>query len=343
MKIIRRFLNNHLKLDAIQYCIRHSADSDYCKMVLEREPMMMKCETWGELNENKNIYFIEFGDKNDGFFAAYRKLLNLLYYADYFQLAPVVRWTEDFLYAETVAVNDTWNPFEYYFEQPQNISLEDLRQSKKVFRSSYAHTFLAEQLKENVNGYELSEKYIDNMARITAKYIKLNSTIQGRFEREIDGLLKKRKILGVHVRGTDFKKNYNGHPIYISTQDYLRMTQEVMNQEEFERVFLATDDDDAVVQFSSCFKDKLLLYQDVRRTRENVSVAFSKENRKLHHYKLGLEVLRDMMTLASCDGLIAGKSQVSICAQITKRSWSEKFKVIRIMDDGLNINHRNFG
>jgi len=46
-------------------------------------------------------------------------------------------------------------------------------------------------------------------------------------------------------------------------------------------------------------------------------------------------VLRDMHTLAHSDGLIAGLSHVSICAQITKKSYGDKYSILEIIDKGV--------
>ena len=55
---------------------------------------------------------------------------------------------------------------------------------------------------------------------------------------------------------------------------------------------------------------------------------------------LGYEVLRDMYTLASCDGLVAGLSQVSYAARICKRSRNEKYDIEMILNKGINYHKR---
>ena len=52
-------------------------------------------------------------------------------------------------------------------------------------------------------------------------------------------------------------------------------------------------------------------------------VAFEKSGRKKHKYRLGLEVLRDMHTLAMCDGLVVGISQVAVCDKGINRNCRE--------------------
>jgi hypothetical protein len=78
------------------------------------------------------------------------------------------------------------------------------------------------------------------------------------------------------------------------------------------------------------------------RSSKNQSVAFEKNERKHNKYKLGLEVIRDMYTLASCDGFIGGISQVAICAQINKVANKESYEDLIVIDKGIYNNSRIF-
>ena len=67
-----------------------------------------------------------------------------------------------------------------------------------------------------------------------------------------------------------------------------------------------------------------------------------KDGRKCHKYRLGLEVIRDMYTLAMCGGLVAGISQVAVCAQINKLAMGKEFEDLIVIDKGINRNAKNF-
>jgi hypothetical protein len=62
----------------------------------------------------------------------------------------------------------------------------------------------------------------------------------------------------------------------------------------------------------------------------------SREERESHHYLLGREVLRDAWTLGSCQGLIAGLSQVSFGARIFKAATNTKYEDFVLLDNGMN-------
>ena len=59
-------------------------------------------------------------------------------------------------------------------------------------------------------------------------------------------------------------------------------------------------------------------------------------DRPLHRYKLGLELLRDIYTLANCDSLVCGLSQVSFAARYVNLAIGKKFGEVVIIDHGVN-------
>ncbi len=78
------------------------------------------------------------------------------------------------------------------------------------------------------------------------------------------------------------------------------------------------------------------------RSDGNRSVAFSKSDRRCHHYLLGREIVRDMYTLSLCDGLVAGKSSVSYMSNLYKHSRNEEYEYMHIIDKGNNVNEKQF-
>ncbi|HKM01641.1 MAG TPA: hypothetical protein VJ083_06270 [Sedimentibacter sp.] len=335
-RIFRGLLDKYPRIDATQYCFRHSKKIEYRLKVLEKDSMIMQCTTLGKLNPDKNIYFIEFGDSCDGFFAEYRKVLDYLYYADRFSFIPVIKFTEDFIYSEKHPINGSDNPFEYYFEQPSGITVEEANHSYNVFKCTEAQVGLVEHDKERRDGYALNNEYFSRLATLSRKYIRLNKVVKQQIEEDINTILMKKKVIGVHVRGTDFNRGFKGHPTIVTPNRHLSEVKGLLETGLYESVFLATDDVNVIKQFEKELGDKVCYYKDVLRSEDDVSVAFKQSTRENHHYKLGLEVLRDMMTLASCDALVAGISQVSICAMITKRSWKQEYLGCQILDNGIN-------
>ena len=64
---------------------------------------------------------------------------------------------------------------------------------------------------------------------------------------QIDSTIRGKRAIGVHVRGTDFKRNYKGHPVKIGTEEYLEAAKKMFAAGKYDMVFLATDDSEAIV------------------------------------------------------------------------------------------------
>ena len=326
------FLGKHKHLNYILKSIRRLLDEDYIDTSLGRNPENVTFEHPGTNYADKIIYFIEIGDEGDGFFAEYRKMLNLLYYADCHALTPYVVFNEKFHYGK----------FEDYFEHVPKLEYSKVIKSANMIHSGICHVLPAELLKE-VSAYATSKQYIEAMARISAKYVKFNTELQDQIEKDIKELQFSGKVLGVHVRGSDFKNNFKNHPTYVPVHDFCSKAEEIAQNGNYDKVFLATDDTEAVGIFKKCFGEKLIFYKDTSRTSGNVSVAF--QNAMIEDEeksRLGKEVIRDMFTLARCSGLIAGKSQVSICARISNQAWFNEYKDIIILDKGINTDGKRY-
>lgn len=331
----------------LKYCFQRRKDPRFVKNVMDvsNDYSLVNMEELGGTKVSGCIYHIKMEPSYSGFFADHNRLLSLLYYADYYGMKPVVEYGEKYSYREEHPVNGTENPFEYYFEQPCGIGLEELGKYKGVLCSRKENAALAGRLNKRPGsgGYGMTEEYITALAAVSKKYIRLNETVGAMIEDNLQQTIQNKSVLGVHIRGTDFKKNYNGHPICVGPEEYLREAQDLMNADDagYDKVFLATDDSNAIQLFQEAFGDKLVYYKDVTRSDGDETVMKSNSTRENHHYMLGFEVLRDMMTLAACRGLIAGLSQVSYSARIQKKNSGQEYADMRILDKGINFHREN--
>lgn len=290
----------------------------------------------GKKGEERILYHIFVPASYAGFFANYGKVLAYLYFADQYNLTPVIEFSKQNMYAESHPVNGSENPFEYYFRQPCGISLKEMKSYGTILESRRENSWLANELDDRSINYVRSDQFIQEMGRIVQKYIRLNPSVEEQIFADKKELLNGKKTLGVHVRGTDFKQNYNGHPVCVKVQEYLEQAIELVEHNKYEQIFLATDDYSAVRLFTDTFGDRLKVYSDVIRSDGNITVMKSESERENHHYLLGMEVLRDMMTLADCDGLLAGLSQVSYAVRFQKISYGKQFEDLKILNKGIN-------
>ena len=297
----------------------------------------------GNKNKHRTIALIVLDLKwvqTAGFFALFHRTLCALYFSDKMGFVPVVANWDMCAYEEDHAIFGTKNVFEYYFKQPASCSVEDALYSNTVIIPSNNNMDLI-LFEYQSAWYELSDKYISKMGEIYRKYIHFNDRINNEIEKDIEETIGNKKTLGIHFRGADFRLNANGHPVSLTINDYFPYINKALKQNNYEQIFVATDDTKALTNLKKRYNN-ITFFSDVLRTTGDVSVAFLENNRKNHKYRLGYEVLRDAFALASCDGLIAGHSQVAVGARIMKASDKKEFKYLKIIEKGINHNSNDW-
>lgn len=333
---VKQFLQKHPKLLYVQKCISGLRNPDFVKFMSGEGSNILRLESYGQKNANAVVYKIEINTSTDGFFALFRATLNYLYFADLLHMEPFVIWGKEVPYAELEVFQGTDNPFAYYFKQTSLIDEKEVLQSEYLIQSMWSHQSIAENLKTQAQGYDHTEAYLRKMGEIAKKYIAFNEVIDQRLQRDYKSLSFNGRVIGIHVRGTDYRTTYKNHPVMVANEEYFTIIDHLLAEDIFEEIFLATDDLDILRAFIEHYGERVKCYKDVIRGEGNVSVAFSNMRRENHKYLLGYEVLRDSYTLSMCKGFIGNLSQVSIGVQILKYSREDTFEYINIIDNGIH-------
>ena len=310
--------------------------------------LVLNFQTYGEKNTDKNIYYIMLNSPHKGFFSMFLLVLDALVIADQYHLVPAVEYGQKSLYYEGDEINGSTNPFEYYYEPVSDIDLSEIMSSYRVLHFIEGHRL--EDYNKQVfvasarvaNDDEKSKKYIDDCSRVCSKYIHLNKPTLEYIQTETGKVLDGNKTLGIHVRGTDFNVGYYMHAKAVTVDQFFEAIDSIMDQNGFSSIFLATDESQTIEKFVEKYGDKVRYYSDTFRSEDGKAVHFSQDNRTHHKYYLGLEVLRDVMTLSYCDGLIAGLSNVSLAARIIKASRDENYEYLNIINNGFNTSGQVF-
>lgn len=295
----------------------------------------------GDSVQNRIVYHIPEYGRQVGFFAELLYLLMELYFADQKGILPYVSWGEGSLYFDVENVAEK-NVFQYYFEQVSELKEREVFSARNVILAEPSHIrYVQNEL--NTHGYLVAEEYLTELSRIYSKYIRYNEMTKRYLEDSFEHLIGEHCALGVHYRGTDFRRQYNNHPTYFSVEEEIERVKDIMNEGNYELVFLATDESVAVSKFREAFGEKLVFFSDVFRADEgDESVAYSKNERKNHQYLLGLEVLRDQYVLSRCSGLVGGISNITISAQIVRKSMGREYQDLIIMNSQINKNDNQF-
>lgn len=298
-------------------------------------PTSITFERKGDHCYGNIIYFIGMRDLNGneesmGFFALFNCVLNRLYYADRLGFLPYVEYPDTVLYYDRSCGSNVW---EYYFIQVSTLQREDVADAYNLVISQEKDSQF--NLKGQP-GYLLGEDGIINLSFILKKYVHLNDRMKSYLYNSMKQFGVDEGKLGVHIRGTDFHDVNKNHPKAITIEQYIEKVREIFSGGKYTYIFLATDEDSVIQKMKEEFGTEIIFYyKDTLRSKDGLPIHKSCNNRENHKYLLGCEILRDVYTLAKCNGLVAGMSQVSLAVRILKRSWDEERCDISILDNGI--------
>lgn len=271
------------------------------------------------IDNDANIYYIiHRDDPNVGIFSCILTFLSHLRYAESMGYIPVIdmmNYNNEYIYNVDVGKN-AW---EFYFEQPVNISLIEAYSKKNIILSS-GH-FMEE--------YEPSTQFLNCefahdskiWRNLWKKYIHINTETRnyieiqwGNIQSSID---EGDKILGVLFRGTDYYFFLDEKIIEVEKTIYraIMLTKHYMKIYHCKWIFLVTEDVDVFNMFKNEFNNLLLFLDDIRismrkENKELLGVQWKKNDIDLK--KKGLNYITNIFILSKCDYFIGNKTSASV-------------------------------
>jgi len=200
------------------------------------------------------------------------------------------------------------NAWEYYFEQPCNFSLKDIMEAKNIVLGKMGYRPFKNTDMQNwqSNLFDKDKKHFLEYKEYFEKYVRINkTTLQILNKRKNDLFGDKGKILAVKCRGTDYTiQKPKDHRILPTPNELATKVREVMQNFNFDFIFLATEEQDALELFKTQFGEKLLYLDEQRVSLKEVelnggwlrNVEFSNN----------LEYLTSVYLLSKCNGFIGG-------------------------------------
>lgn len=333
MKIINKDDRSEM-LKFLHQCRIHRGDKEFRKLVLEgyHNPNFLELHSYGNEYPGQIIYHIGAYGCSVGFFAEFLYTLIRLYFATDRGFTPCVYWGKECLYYEEAGVDNEHNVFLYYFNPVSSVICSDNAAHVLVATDYHIHDV---QDRLNTHGYNVSDEYMAGLSSMVRKYIRYNEKTKNYLENGYETLIGNKKALAVHFRGTDYRRQYNNHPVFVTLEEEIVKVRELLQNKDYEVIFLATDEQEAVNTFRKEFGELVKVFEDTYRADGgDESVAYSSISREKHRYLLGLEVLRDEYMLTRCDGLVCGISNLTLSARMMRRAWYD-----RDYDDLVILNH----
>jgi len=316
---------------------RHHMDYQYlkgtvcanCDQIWDRRDCLI------EKVSKKNSLLIQARGSGFGFFAEMRNTLTGIVYAGMFDMEPRIYWGNNFEYRDS---DEPENHFISFFK-PVGCGIQEPESGM------YNKTFGREEAavinhKYESSGYVVSSQMMEKYAEAWGRYIKLKDSLQKEFDAYWNTVSAGSAVmLGIHMRGADFRKGYEKHPVFVDVNEYIRevylLSDEIRaNNPGVEiRIFVATDDRKMLAEFCKLV-DIPVCYSDAKRTDSDETLYFLETEQKSH---LCREVLLDAYILSKCRYLISGKSQVTYMAKAWKGSRNETYDKHIEIDKGLNV------
>ncbi|MFI3177787.1 MAG: hypothetical protein R3Y67_09925 [Eubacteriales bacterium] len=264
---------------------------------------------FGLANPSKTFYVIRTERPITGLMGLHNCVLTHISYAVEKGYIPVVDLKNHLtMYHEEGDLGKV-NIWETYFEQPTPYTLEDAYKSSRVILSCHGK-------QDMPNGHNVMDSKQDIMRcnQLMNQYMKYNKETRNLLEEE-EALLRKRangkKILGVCCRGSDFLTlQPSQHSVPYTAEQTIALVKEKLQEwNEYELIYLATEDESVLETFQREFEESgNLYYLDCQRFPSNTNnrllaeISFEREHDK---YLKGLEYLKTIYLLSKCDSAIA--------------------------------------
>lgn len=275
----------------------------------------------------RKYYIIRFDDEmRCGWTVWERVVLYGCIYAEDHHMIPVV----DMQYCHNIYQEeeeyDKVNAWEKYYLQPGGVDLEAALSSK-----SYV---LADPSQEWFNYIRMRRRKLENNEYLREKYkqyIRYNNETTDRLAHNFNTLLEENdvmdgsRLLGLCVRGTDYKKYH--HMVQPEIKSMLNEVGGVIHQFDYQGIFVATEDNEILQEIKKNFPEyKLLTYKagEIKNTEGYIGDTIRKSKTA---GEASMDYLTVLYGLDQCDSLIGGMCGATIVAK-----YKKPYRYIHIYD-----------
>ena len=323
---------NALKLeyDKILICDRKNYNNIYKRLVNEYGISENKILTADEIsgfmidkNAKYKSFSYSFGKKNpDKTFFVIRPLYSMPLFSMVKRCIGLCAWAEKNNYipvADMYGYKNIYkkadeNAWENYFRPlSERVSMKEVCESKNViFHSDY--------LFENPD-FRAAEQDFMKSGR-WKDIIRLNTDMQIMTDDAAKKLFSgKGKVLAMVCRGTNAMKPEENTAVVPEPEKLAGLAKVMMNEWDYEYVYLVTEDETIWSVFSNILKDKVLFTERMRysgMTRPEIMES----DREYDGYLKGVESILDVMLAVRCDSLLCYSSDTEKIVRMYKKNWN---------------------
>lgn len=278
-------------------------------------------ESYGEQNEDKTFWVIRLSGSN-GLAAMMARVWDNCKVAKSMGYIPVVDATREYspyLSEDEIGHVNAWEKF---FEQPGGYSLEDIKYSKNVW-------ICPED--SSSRGAILDKTEICNLFRVKPAIEKKAIEYAKKIKNDHN------KVLAVKYRGSDYQvKRPYFHPIQPSLAECISTVESKMAEWGYDKIFLATETQEAVTAFEKKFGEKLC-YVHGNRISNDVNDYTIDEFKKIEDpFESAVLYYIEMYTMSLCDALISSQCSSTRVVMTMNRDCYEHSYIFNLGTYGID-------
>ena len=293
--------------------LNHNAETLLKNNKLSINNYKFDISSFGKENKNKIFYVIK-RTHGAGLFSNVIFVLNHLLIAEKHKFIPIIDMKNfPTIYSEKKSIYGTKNSWEYYFEPLNYYSLKEVYKSYRVI---FTNNRFYKSMTHKINDKEFNS--LKNKIKIKKKFVQWSDKYFSKY-------LYKKKVLGVHCRGTSYKTSAN-HPIPPTGKQILNKVNNLIKKDKYDAIFLCTEEKKYLELFQKNFGNILYYLSTYRSNKDD---AFKVYPRNFHRYKLGKEILLDTLILSKCNSFLHIDTNVSLFVKFFSKKKIPKFILMK--------------
>lgn len=302
---------------------------------------------------SRKIYIVARTFKIEGLFAIVNSVINHCEYAydnGYIPIVDMKHYANQYFKDGRIFKDNSW---EYFFEQPSGIGLDDIQDEDEIVISKNLHVldvstslFLGDLPVDNaiINSEEIVKKKLSQK-----NLLKFNQETKEYLEENFSKLVGNGDdVLGILCRGTDYiNKKPRNEEIQPNPETVIAKAKEVIKKNpQIKRIYVATEDNEIYQKFKQEFGDILIENSQYKYSLEDKTLNYDylsniKVDRKDHNYNLAKEYLLSIYILSKCRYFIGGRTTGSKWAWLLSEKW-EYFYIWKLCKYGKSIIQQMF-
>ena len=265
--------------------------------------------------EEQTVFVIRPLTDTQGLLSSYLHVLKNIIWANNNGYVPYVDFESPRCqYYTGRVIHDSKNAWEYYFEQPSDLTKGRIAQFKNVIYSGWSLS-----KRKNPKSIPKRPEIIEDKGIMDAsRMCPVKQYIKEIVDKKYRELFLGKTVLGVFIRGTDYVKlRPKGHAQQPDIESVVSKIQDFLNQYPIEKIFVVTEDLDYYHILQNQFGEMVFSSDNYFISNYNgnqyVGAAFKNDS-----YERGLNYLIRILLYGLCDYSIAGITNGSVVANILR-------------------------